>query len=146
MPLIAGRYATSVRSVERVVKEWKVTGAARCPTQGQGKTSDSRYVFAGPEGRLNLKILEEAEAAGRRDDSITTIRNRYLEMGGGGQPTDSCIAVTLRGPSMLIAKISECLRDTCATAQHRICSMSKATSNMMSSRIMIHVQHVYFRV
>ena len=51
---IAGRFATSVRSVERVVNEWKATGVVRCPIQGQGKTSDPRYVFAGPEGRLNL--------------------------------------------------------------------------------------------
>jgi len=76
MTRLAGMFATSYSSVKRVLNHWRVEGTARCPRQGQGKRSSVRWIFAGPRGAANLKLLEQAEAAGPVHDSILNIRNR----------------------------------------------------------------------
>ena len=84
---IAGLFATSEKSVHRVVTAWQADGTIREPHQGQSKRSDPRHVFAGKKGPYNLLVLERAEAAGPCDDFTEEVRRRYFEMGGGGDPS-----------------------------------------------------------
>ena len=98
--IIAGAFAKSVSTVERAVV---ADTLVRVPCAGQG-----RMTFAGfsrdHAGGENRKLLEQAEAAGPCDDLTRDILNCYMDLGSGGDPTESCVAATLRGPDFLFTR------------------------------------------
>jgi hypothetical protein len=100
---IAGIFATSVPSVARIISKYEAEGVVRVSKQGQGKQLDPRNFFgvAGASGPANLLRLESAYGAGKVDDYIGDIRDRYLADGFGynarGQaPDESTVGKALR--------------------------------------------------
>jgi hypothetical protein len=93
--IIAQAFGTSADTVMRIVSHFETTGAVRVPQPGTGKKDDPRWFFAGSRGPGNLRRLEEAHAAGKPDDLVVDVRQRYMEDGHGGAPALSTVGTAL---------------------------------------------------
>ena len=61
-------YPMSESTAKRIISHYRATGEAREPRQGQGRTNDPRWVYAGPDGPANLAALEAIAQLAEKGD------------------------------------------------------------------------------
>lgn len=69
---------TSLSTIKRARKYHREHGTARESKQGQGKQNDARWVFAGPDGRAQLDLLESVKQAGDAEDLLREVWAEFL--------------------------------------------------------------------
>lgn len=94
--VIAGMFATSVSTVDRVLDDWASTGAPRERHPGKGRKNDPRWIFEGPNGRLNRRRLDEAFQKGDASDPAADVLARFCEAAPDAPvPSLRCVQDTL---------------------------------------------------
>jgi hypothetical protein len=88
--------ATSESTLRRILRHNTSHDEARTPVQGAGKQNDPRWFAAGPNARLNLRVLEEIRAGAPDDEHLRdTYRRLINDPRIIGQPSFSCVAKAL---------------------------------------------------
>jgi hypothetical protein len=83
--------ATSESTLRRILRHNTSHDEARTPVQGAGKQNDPRWFAAGPNARLNLRVLEEIRAGAPDDEHLRdTYRRLINDPRIIGQPSFSC--------------------------------------------------------
>jgi len=68
----------SVSTIKRNRRHFQRTGEVRESRQGQGRKDDVRWVFAGPRGEVQLRLLDQIKDAGDAADLLKEVWAEFL--------------------------------------------------------------------